>query len=258
MYQTLRYEKKNNIAVLTIDRPEALNALNLQAISEMEQAISEIANDTDVRVLIVTSAGRAFVAGADIAQMHPMDMIQGRDIARRGSHMLRNLEKLEIPVIAVVDGFALGGGTELALACDIILVSEKAVFGQPEVALGIPPGFSGTQRLPRRIGIGKAKEMIYTGRKVKADEALRIGLADFLYPSEELMPAAVRLAETIAIQAPIAVRFSKMAVNRGLQVDIDSGIALENEVFALCFATDDRREGMGAFLEKRAAIFKNC
>ena len=257
MYETIHYEKNGNIATLTIDRPQALNALNSQAVAEMEQVIAEVAADAEVRVLIVTGAGRAFVAGADIAEMYPMGMIGGRDIARNGTRMMRNLEKLEIPVIAAVNGFALGGGTELALSCDIILASEKAVFGQPEVALGITPGFSGTQRLPRRIGVGRAKEMIYTGRKIKADEALEIGLVDFVYPPEELMAQAQALAETIVKQSPIAVKFSKVAINRGLQVDIDSGIAIENELFGMCFATEDKKEGMGAFLEKRAATFEN-
>lgn len=257
MYQTVHYEKNGSIATLTVDRPEALNALNTQAIAEMEQVIAGVAADPEVRVLIVTGAGRAFVAGADIAQMYPMGMIEGRDIAQKGSHMMRNLEKLEIPTIAAVNGFALGGGTELAMSCDIILASEKAVFGQPEVALGITPGFSGTQRLPRRIGVGRAKEMIYTGRKVKADEALQIGLVDFVYPPEELMAQARALAENIVKQSPIAVKFSKVAINRGLQVDIDSGIAIENEMFGMCFATEDKKEGMGAFLEKRSPTFQN-
>ena len=252
MYQTVRYEKKGNVAIATIDRPEALNALNTQAIADMEQVIAAVAADPEVRVLLVTGAGRAFVAGADVSQMYPMSLMEGRDIGQKGSRMMRNLEKLEIPTIAVVNGFALGGGTELAMACDIILASEKAVFGQPEVGLGITPGFSGTQRLPRRIGIGRAKEMIYTGRLVKAAEAKEIGLADFVYPAEELMDAAMKLAESISAQAPIAVRLSKVAVNRGLQMDIDSGIALENELFGMCFATEDKKEGMGAFLEKRA------
>jgi len=257
MYQTIHYEKDGSIATLTIDRPQALNALNSQAVAEMEQVIAEVAEDREVRVLIITGAGRAFVAGADIAEMYPLNMIGGRDIARNGTRMMRSLEKLEIPVIAAVNGFALGGGTELAMACDIILASEKAVFGQPEVALGITPGFSGTQRLPRRIGVGRAKEMIYTGRKIKADEALQIGLVDFVYPHEELMAQAKALAETIVKQSPIAVKFSKVAINRGLQVDIDSGIAIENEMFGMCFATEDKMEGMGAFLEKRTPTFQN-
>ena len=257
MYQTLRYEVEDQIAVLTINRPEALNALNGQVIGELEEAVSAVEADRSLKALIITGEGRSFVAGADIGAQAPLDVDGGRRWGQRGSALFRRIEKLEIPTIAAVNGFALGGGCELALACDIILASEKAKFGQPEVGLGITPGFSGTQRLPRRVGVGKAKELIYTGKMIKADEALRIGLANEVYPPEELMDKAKSLAKTIAGNAPIAVRYAKAAIDRGLQTDIDSGIAVENELFAMCFATADQKEGMQAFLDKRPATFQN-
>ena len=257
MYQTLRYEVEDQIAVLTINRPEALNALNGQVIGELEEAVSAVEADRSLKALIITGEGRSFVAGADIGAQAPLDVDGGRRWGQRGSALFRRIEKLEIPTIAAVNGFALGGGCELALACDIILASEKAKFGQPEVGLGITPGFSGTQRLPRREGVGKAKELIYTGKMIKADEALRIGLANEVYPPEELMEQAKSLAKTIAGNAPIAVRYAKAAIDRGLQTDIDSGIAVENELFAMCFATADQKEGMQAFLDKRPATFQN-
>lgn len=256
MYQTLHYEKKNAIGVLTIDRQEALNALNSEVITELEEKIAEIENDSELSVLIMTGAGRSFVAGADIAEQKPLDLTGGRRWGQRGSALMRRIEKLEIPTIAAVNGFALGGGCELAMSCDIILASEKAKFGQPEVGLGITPGFSGTQRLPRRVGIAKAKELIFSGKMIKADEAKSIGLVNEVYPAEQLIDKAVEMAESFAKNAPIAVRYAKACIDRGMQMDIDDGIALENELFAMCFATDDQKEGMGAFLEKRPAEFK--
>ncbi len=256
VYQTLHYEKKNAIGVLTIDRQEALNALNSEVITELEEKIAEIENDSELSVLIMTGAGRSFVAGADIAEQKPLDLTGGRRWGQRGSALMRRIEKLEIPTIAAVNGFALGGGCELAMSCDIILASEKAKFGQPEVGLGITPGFSGTQRLPRRVGIAKAKELIFSGKMIKADEAKSIGLVNEVYPAEQLIDKAVEMAESFAKNAPIAVRYAKACIDRGMQMDIDDGIALENELFAMCFATDDQKEGMGAFLEKRPAEFK--
>lgn len=256
MYQTLHYEKKNAIGILTIDRQEALNALNSEVITELEEKIAEIENDSELGVLIMTGAGRSFVAGADIAEQKPLDLTGGRRWGQRGSALMRRIEKLEIPTIAAVNGFALGGGCELAMSCDIILASEKAKFGQPEVGLGITPGFSGTQRLPRRVGIAKAKELIFSGKMIKADEAKSIGLVNEVYPADQLIDKAVEMAESFAKNAPIAVRYAKACIDRGMQMDIDDGIALENELFAMCFATDDQKEGMGAFLEKRPAEFK--
>lgn len=257
MYKTIRYEKKDNIALVTIDRPEALNALNSTVIAELEQVVTELENDSTVRAMILTGEGRSFVAGADIGEQYPLDLDGGRRWGQRGSALFRRMERLEFPTIAAVNGFALGGGCELAMSCDIILASEKAKFGQPEVGLGITPGFSGTQRLPRRVGVAKAKELIFSGRMVKADEAERIGLVNAVYAPEALLDGAMEMARSFAKNAPIAVKYAKACIDRGMQTDIDSGIACENELFAMCFATADQKEGMGAFLEKRTAEFQN-
>lgn len=257
MSKTVILEKRDGVAVVTISRPEALNALNSTVITELEQVVAELEQDCDIRAMILTGEGRSFVAGADIAEQYPLDLDGGRRWGRRGSALMRRIEKLEFPTIAAVNGFALGGGCELALSCDIILASEKAKFGQPEVGLGITPGFSGTQRLPRRIGIAKAKELIFSGRMIKADEAKEIGLANAVYPPETLMEAAMEMARSFTKNAPIAVKYAKACIDRGMQLDIDDGIACENELFAMCFATADQKEGMGAFLEKRPAVFKS-
>ena len=257
MYKTIRYEKKDNIALVTIDRPEALNALNSTVIAELEQVVTELENDGTVRAMILTGEGRSFVAGADIGEQYPLDLDGGRRWGQRGSALFRRMERLEFPTIAAVNGFALGGGCELAMSCDIILASEKAKFGQPEVGLGITPGFSGTQRLPRRVGVAKAKELIFSGRMVKADEAERIGLVNAVYAPEALLDGAMEMARSFAKNAPIAVKYAKACIDRGMQTDIDSGIACENELFAMCFATADQKEGMGAFLEKRTTEFQN-
>ena len=254
---TIRYEKQDNIGIITISRPEALNALNTAVFNELEPLVGEIERDATLGALIITGEGRSFVAGADIGEQCPMDLEAGRKWARRGSSVFRRIEKLEIPTIAAVNGFALGGGCELALACDIILASEKAKFGQPEVGLGIIPGFSGTQRLPRRVGIGKAKELIFSGKMIKADEAKAIGLANEVYAPEALMDAALEMARSFTKNAPIAVKYAKACIDRGMQMDLDDGIALENEMFAMCYATADQKEGMTAFLEKRPAVFQN-
>ena len=257
MSQTVRFEKKDNIALVTIDRPEALNALNSTVIAELEQVVTELENDGTIRAMILTGEGRSFVAGADIGEQYPLDLDGGRRWGQRGSALFRRMERLEFPTIAAVNGFALGGGCELAMSCDIILASEKARFGQPEVGLGITPGFSGTQRLPRRVGVAKAKELIFSGRMVKADEAERIGLVNAVYAPEALLDGAMEMARSFAKNAPIAVKYAKACIDRGMQTDIDSGIACENELFAMCFATADQKEGMGAFLEKRTAEFQN-
>ena len=237
MSQTVRFEKQDSIAIVTIDRPEALNALNGDVIAELEQVVTALENDRDVRCLILTGEGRSFVAGADIGEQYPLDLDGGRRWGRRGSALMRRIEKLEFPTIAAVNGFALGGGCELALSCDIILASEKAKFGQPEVGLGITPGFS--------------------GRMIKADEAKEIGLVNAVYAPEALMDGALEMAKSFTKNAPIAVKYAKACIDRGMQMDIDGGIAVENELFAMCFATADQKEGMGAFLEKRPAAFRN-
>ncbi len=257
MYKTIRYEKEGNIGIATINRPEALNALNSTVISELEELITEVEKDEELGAFILTGEGRSFVAGADIGEQKPLDLNGGRKWGQRGSALFRRIEKLEIPTIAAVNGFALGGGCEIAMACDIILASEKAKFGQPEVGLGITPGFSGTQRLPRRVGAAKAKELIFSGKMIKADEAKAIGLVNAVYAPEELLNGAIEMAKSFTKNAPIAVKYSKACIDRGMQMDIDDGIALENELFAMCFATEDQKEGMGAFLEKRSATFQN-
>lgn len=257
MYQTIRYEKTDRIGVLTISRPAALNALNSLELGEINAAIAEVEADKDLGCLIIIGDGKAFVAGADISEMSSMNLTEGREFGRYGAAVMRRIEKLEIPTIAAVNGFALGGGCELAMSCDIILASEKAKFGQPEVGLGITPGFSGTQRLPRRVGAAKAKELIFSAKMIKADEAKEMGLVNAVYAPEELMNGAMEMAKSFVKNAPIAVKYSKACIDRGLQMDIDSAVALENELFGMCFATEDQKEGMGAFVEKRAATFQN-
>ena len=258
MYETIRYEKNGYLGVLTINRPKALNALNSAVIADLEKVLDEIEQDADLRALIVTGEGRAFVAGADIGEMSSMDLTAGRKFGQRGSAVMRRIEKLEIPTIAAVNGFALGGGCELAMSCDIILAAAPnaegkggAKFGQPEVGLGITPGFSGTQRLPRRVGAAKAKELIFSAKIIDAWEAKQIGLVNEVVAAEELMEKATAMANSFAVNAPVAVRYSKACIDRGLQMDIDGGVALENEFFAMCFATEDQKEGMSAYLEKR-------
>ena len=252
-------EVKGQIGVLTINRPEALNALNDQVIGQLDQVLDSV--DTNaVRCLIVTGAGqKAFVAGADIAQMSGLTKQEGQAFGKLGNDVFRKLETLPIPTIAAVNGFALGGGCELSMSCDIRLASETAVFGQPEVGLGITPGFGGTQRLARLVGMGKAKELIYTARNIKALEALAIGLVQAVYPAEELMAEAEKMASRIAGNAPIAVRACKKAINDGLQVDIDRALVVEEELFGSCFETKDQKNAMAAFVEKRKHDpFENC
>lgn len=239
------------VGVITINREKALNALNSQVLEDLEAVIDGLDLDT-VRCLVLTGAGqKSFVAGADIGEMSTNTVAEGKAFAEKGNAVFRKLETLPIPVIAAVNGFALGGGCELCMSCDIRLASENALFGQPETGLGITPGFGGTQRLMRRIPVGKAKEMIYAGTNIKAEEALQWGLVNAVYPQEELMPAALKLAGKIAKNAPIAVRNAKKAMNDGIEVDIDQGIAFECDLFGKCFETEDQKEGMAAFLEKR-------
>ena len=247
----IKYEQKEFIGVLTIDREKALNALNSEVLTELDAAIDAIDLDA-TRCLIITGAGeKSFVAGADIGEMSGLTKAEGEAFGKKGNDVFRKIETLPIPVIAAVNGFALGGGCELSLSCDIRLAAENAVFGQPETGLGITPGFGGTQRLARTINVGKAKEMIYAGTKVKAPEALSLGLVSAVYPAEELMPAAMKLAERISANAPIAVRACKKAINDGLQVNMDEAIVIEEKLFGSCFETEDQKNGMTAFVEKR-------
>ena len=258
MYQTIRYEKQENIGIITIDRPEALNALNSTVILELIDVIGQVEQDGELRALIITGEGRSFVAGADIGEQCPMDLTAGRNWGRRGSALMRRIEKLEIPTIAAVNGFALGGGCELSMACDIRLASEKAKFGQPEVGLGITPGFGGTQRLARIVGVSNAMELILTAKNINAQQAKEIGLVSHVYPPEELMDKAMELAQAIAANAQVAVRQSKAAIRRGQQTDMYTGAAYEAEAFAVCFATEDQKDAMTAFVNKeKVASFKN-
>lgn len=245
-------EKKGNIAVATINRPKALNALNSDVLTDLNELVDVVAADAEIRALVITGSGeKAFVAGADIGEMSTLTAAEGEAFGKHGNDVFRRIETLPIPTIAAINGFALGGGCELSMSCDIRICSEAAVFGQPEVGLGITPGFGGTQRLARLISPGMAKQLIYTAKNIKADEAYRIGLVNAVYPAEELMPAAEKLANTIANNAPIAVRACKKAINDGLQVDMDQAIVIEEKLFGSCFKTADQIEGMGAFLEKR-------
>ncbi|MCI8574056.1 MAG: enoyl-CoA hydratase/isomerase family protein, partial [Oscillibacter sp.] len=230
MYETIRYEKEGKIGIATINRPKALNALNGAVVADLEALISEVEKDTELGVLILTGEGRSFVAGADIGEQRDFNLDQARAWSKRGSALFRRIEKLEIPTIAAVNGFALGGGCELAMSCDIILASEKAKFGQPEVGLGITPGFSGTQRLPRRVGVAKAKELTFSGKMISAEEAKEIGLANAVYAPEELLNAAKEMANSFLKNSPVAVKYAKVCIDRGMQLDIDSAIALENEM----------------------------
>ena len=247
----VKYEQKDQVAVLTIDRPEALNALNTQVLCDLDEAIAKVEQADDVRVVILTGAGRSFVAGADIGEMKGFSAIDGKKFGVHGGSIFLRLENLSKPVIAAVNGFALGGGCELAMACDIRLASEKAKFGQPETGLGITPGFGGTQRLPRIVGVSKAMELILTAKTIGAEEAKAIGLVSEVYPAEKLMDKAMELAQAICANAPIAVAESKRCIRMGMQTDISTGAAFEAEAFGVTCGTEDKNEGMGAFLEKR-------
>ena len=245
------FEQKGAVGVITISREKALNALNSQVLDELSKTMDEV-NLDEVRCLILTGAGeKSFVAGADIGEMSTLTKAEGEAFGKKGNDVFRKLEVFPIPTIAAVNGFALGGGCELSMSCDIRICSENAIFGQPEVGLGITPGFGGTQRLARIVGVGMAKQMIYGARNIKADEAYRIGLVNAVYSFEELMPAAEKMAAGIAKNAPIAVRNCKKAIDKGLDVDMDAAIEIEEKLFGDCFESYDQKEGMTAFLEKR-------
>ena len=247
----IKYEVQGQIAIMTISRPKVLNALSKEVMDELNEALDNV-DVNSVRCLILTGDGeKAFVAGADIATQYPFSKAEGEEWGKTGNSIFLKLERLPIPVIAAVNGYALGGGCEICMSCDFRICSENAVFGQPEVGLGITPGFGGTQRLARLIGPGMAKELIYAGKNIKADEALRVGLVNHVYPLEELMNEAIKLANRIASNAPIAVRNSKKAINEGLELGMDDAVALEAKLFGSCFETHDQKEGMSAFLEKR-------
>jgi enoyl-CoA hydratase len=256
-YQNLIFEKKDHIGTVTFNRPKLLNALNRQTMDELAAMLTEARNDRDIRVLILTGAGdKAFIAGADINELARLTPMTGPETSLHGQAILHNLETLGKPSIAAVNGFALGGGCELALACSIRLASRTAKFGQPEVKLGIIPGYGGTQRLARLCGKGVAHELCLSGDMISAEEAQRIGLVNHVYEPEELMPAAQSLAKKIASNAPLAVQLAMEAVERGQEMPQDQGLFLEASLFGMSCATEDMREGTRAFLEKRAAQFQ--
>lgn len=255
-YTTIRVERSSGRATVVIDRPDKLNALNADTITELDAAFAELADDADVGGLVITGAGdKAFVAGADIAELAKMGPIDGIGVSRKGQDAFRRLERMGKPVVAAVNGYALGGGMELALACHLRVASEKARFGLPEVKLGIIPGYGGTVRLPRIVGRGRALEMILTGEMIDAERAREMGLVNKVVPASETREAAESLLETILKNGPIALRFALDAVDRSLETGIDEGLGLESHLFGLLAATDDMREGMAAFLEKREAGF---
>ena len=256
------YEQNGAVGKITINREKALNALNSQVLEELDATLDAV-NLDEVRCLILTGAGqKSFVAGADIGEMSTLTKAEGEAFGKKGNDVFRKLETFPIPVIAAINGFALGGGCEISMSCDIRICSDNAVFGQPEVGLGITPGFGGTQRLPRLVGAGMAKQLIYTGRNIKADEALRIGLVNAVYAQDALMAEAEKMAAAIAKNAPIAVRNCKKAINEGLDVDMDQAIVIEEKLFGDCFETEDQKYGMAFFLDKNKdkvkEPFKNC
>jgi len=255
-YDNIRFESADAIGTLTVDRPKALNALNPDTLREMLRCLRDVRRENDVRALVVTGGGgKAFVAGADIAAMSKMRVVEAKEMARLGQRVTSAIEDLAIPVIAAVNGFALGGGMELVMACDLVVASDKARFGQPEINLGIIPGFGGTQRLARRIGLHRAREMIYGGEMIDADTARQWGLVNRVVKAEELIGEARKLAAALAAKPPIAIAQAKLAIQHGLDVDLENGLRLEAEAFAVTFSTEDRSEGMAAFLGKRPAKF---
>ncbi|QAT43023.1 enoyl-CoA hydratase-related protein [Aminipila luticellarii] len=256
MYENLKFEVKNKIALITISRPQAMNALNMDVLNELYAAFTEVETNEEIRSAILTGEGKAFVAGADIAEMNSFDAIEGRNMMITGHRLMNYMESIEKPIIAAVNGFALGGGCELAMACDIRIASEKAKFGQPEVNLGIIPGFGGTQRLPRLVGKSMGKYLIMTAEMITADEAYRIGLVEKMVPPEELLATAEKIAKTIMSKAPIAVAAAKTVINNGYGLDMKTASVMEIEAFTAPFASQDKTEGMTAFLEKRQTKFQ--
>jgi enoyl-CoA hydratase/carnithine racemase len=256
-YETILYDKRDSIGYVTINRPEKLNALNRKVITELDECFEGIQSDDEVRVVILTGAGeKAFVAGADIGEVAPLTSLEGRETSARGQRVLDRIENLGKPVIAALNGYALGGGCELAMACALRIASENARLGQPEVKLGIIPGYGGTQRLARLIGRGRALELILTGDPVGAQEAYRLGLVNGVVPLADLISSCEALGRKIAANAPLAIKFALEAVQHGLQMTLDEGQFLEANLFGLCCTTEDMKEGTRAFLEKRPAQFK--
>src|SRR5262250_3505658 len=256
-FDNILYEKKNSIAYVTVNRPKVLNALNMATMEELRSAFTDIKNDAAIRVAILTGSGeKAFIAGADIGELSKHDAVSGKEYTHRGQSVLDLIENLGKPVIACINGFALGGGCEIAMACTMRLASENAKLGQPEVKLGIIPGYGGSQRLPRLVGKGLAMQLVLTGEMVTAQEAHRIGLVNEVAAVAELIPRAEAIAEKIIANAPLAVQYAMEAVNKGMEMTLAEGLYLEAALFGVCCATDDKTEGTTAFLEKRPAQFR--
>ncbi len=256
-FKNIALSVEGEVGILTINRPKALNALNVETLNEVQAGIREVKTHPDLKVLIITGAGeKAFVAGADIQEMQGMDSIEALNFSKLGNYTLKMIQDLERPVIAAVNGFALGGGTEIALACDFIYASENAKFGLPEVTLGIFPGFGGTQRLPRLIGKGRAKELIFTGKMISAQEAFQIGIVNRVFPLATLLEETKKVAVQIASNGPVGIRLAKMVVNSGSDLDLTEACSLESYAFGIGFSTEDQKEGMKAFLEKRKPNYK--
>jgi enoyl-CoA hydratase len=255
-YKNIILEKKNAIGTITMNRPQVLNALDKETIDELTRAVMDLEQDPAILVAILTGKEKAFIAGADIKQMQAMNSLQAKEFAALGHHLLQSIENSRLPYIAAVNGYALGGGCEVMMACDLILASANAKIGQPEINLGIHPGFGGTQRLPRLIGAIKAKELLFTGDAIDATEACRIGLVNKVVEPEKLMEEAEKLAKKIATKSGVQTNFIKSLVNNGANIDLPSACALEIATFSASFATEDQKEGMTAFLEKRKPQFK--
>lgn len=256
MFETIKYETKDGIVLITVNRPQALNALNPQVLDELYKAFEQFEADENADVAILTGEGRAFVAGADIVAMSTMSTLEGRNLGIKGHKLMNYMENIEKPIIAAVNGFALGGGCELAMACDIRVASSKAKFGQPEVGLGIIPGFGGTQRLPRLVGRGMAKYLIFTADTIDAQEALRIGLIEKVVEPDALMDEVCGIAKKISAKAQLAIGLAKSAINDGYNLDMKIASKIEIESFGQLFSTEDQKEGMSAFLNKTNAAFK--
>lgn len=257
MYENIVYENKDGIAVVTFNRPKALNALNAALLEEFFDCLDQVEMDETLRVLVLTGTGdKAFVAGADISELATLNPLEAKFFCQKGHDAIGKLQSISIPTIAAVNGFALGGGSEMALACDFIYASESAMFGLPEITLGIIPGFGGTQRLPRQIGKNMAKEMIFTGKMLPASEAKEIGMVNRVCAAEELMAAVMKTAKSIAAKGCVALRAAKQVINAGMDVDLGTGCKMEIDAFSLCVASQDAKEGTQAFLEKRKPEFK--
>jgi enoyl-CoA hydratase len=250
-FKNIMLETKDSVGLIKMNRPDAMNALNSETLQELREAISQLKDSDDVKVIIITGEGKAFVAGADIAEMKDMTGDQAREFSKTGQKVFSKIAKIKKPVIAAVNGFALGGGCELVMACDIRIASEKAKLGQPEVNLGVIPGFAGTQRLSRLVGTAKAKEIVFTGDMIDAPTALSIGLVNQVVPAEQLMDTCMEMAKKIASKGPTAVKLAKKVINEGIEEKLDKGSDYESDEFGQCFASGEAKEGMTAFLEKR-------